>query len=90
MFTALLSNSQVRLRSLTNTQGLPLHRLTYIAFADPKQACPHTLNLAQWSIVMEKQDDLPFAAYVGIDWADKKHDFWVYPSFPTKIPIILG
>lgn len=26
--------------SLTNTQGLPLHRLTYIAFADLMHACP--------------------------------------------------
>ncbi len=26
---------------------------------------------------MEKQDQLPFAAYVGIDWADKKHDFCI-------------
>ena len=26
---------------------------------------------------MEHQDQLPFAAYVGIDWADKKHDLCI-------------
>ncbi len=34
MFTALASSLQVRLSSSTNTQGLPLRRLTYIAFAE--------------------------------------------------------
>ena len=39
------------------------------------QACmPHVLNLAQWRAIMKKHESLPFAAYVGIDWADKKHD----------------
>ena len=37
----------------------------------------HTPNLAQWSVVMENQSQLPYAAYVGIDWADKKHDFCI-------------
>jgi len=40
MFTALVSSPRVPLSSLTNTQGLPLHRLTYIAFAELKTACP--------------------------------------------------
>jgi len=40
MFPALASSLQVRLSSLTNTQGLPLNRLTYIAFAEFKHACP--------------------------------------------------
>ena len=30
MFTALISNSQVRLSATTNTQGLPLHRLSIL------------------------------------------------------------
>lgn len=34
---------------------------------------PHALNLAQWRRVMANQATT-FAAYVGIDWADKKHD----------------
>ena len=40
MFTALHSSQQVRLRSLTNTQGLPSHRLTYIAFEDLRLHAP--------------------------------------------------
>jgi hypothetical protein len=42
MFTALHSGRRVRLRSLTNTQGLPSHRLTYIVFEDLMHACPTT------------------------------------------------
>ncbi len=41
MITALASSLQVRLGSLTNTQGLPQNRLTYIAFAELKHACPY-------------------------------------------------
>jgi len=40
MFTALASSLRVRLSSLTNTQGLPQYRLTYIGFAELKHACP--------------------------------------------------
>jgi hypothetical protein len=40
MFTALSSSQRVRLSSLTNTQGLPLHRLTYIYFAELRHAYP--------------------------------------------------
>jgi hypothetical protein len=31
----------LRLSSITNTQGLPSHRLTYIAFAEFKHAYPY-------------------------------------------------
>jgi len=31
---------RVPLSSQTNTQGLPWHRLTYIAFAELNKACP--------------------------------------------------
>jgi transposase len=41
-------------------------------------ACmPHVLNLAQWRIIVTKYEPPPFAAYVGIDWADKKHDLCI-------------
>jgi len=40
MFTGLASSPQVLLSSQTNTQGLPLHRLTYIAFEELKNAYP--------------------------------------------------
>jgi hypothetical protein len=42
------------------------------------QACmPHVLNLAQWRNIMGKYEPLPFSAYVGIDWADRKHDLCI-------------
>jgi hypothetical protein len=44
MFAELASSPQVRLSSLTNTQGLPSHRLTYIAFEELKYACPLLLT----------------------------------------------
>ncbi len=39
MFTASTSSSQVRLSSITNTQGSPSNRLTYICFAELRHAC---------------------------------------------------
>ena len=45
MFSALVSSPQVHLSSPTNTQGLPLHQLTYIAFEELKYACPLLLRL---------------------------------------------
>jgi hypothetical protein len=41
MLAALASSPQVRLRSSTNTQGLPSYRLTYIAFVDLSMHAPH-------------------------------------------------
>ena len=41
MFTASASSSQVRLSSITNTQGSPSNRLTYICFAELRHACPY-------------------------------------------------
>jgi hypothetical protein len=43
-----VSSPQMRLRSITNTQGLPWHELTYIAFADLRRACPSMANLPYW------------------------------------------
>jgi len=40
MITAVPSSLRVRLSSLTNTQGLPSHRLIYISFAELKLAYP--------------------------------------------------
>ena len=57
--------------------GLAVAPAHLYCFRRSQAGMSHTLNLAQWSVVMEKQDELPFAAYVGIDWADKKHDFCI-------------
>ena len=42
MFSALDSSQRVRLRSITNTQGSPSHRLTYIDFEDLRLHAPPT------------------------------------------------
>ena len=78
MFTALASSPQVRLSSLTNTQGLPHKRLTYIAFAEFKACMSLLLNLPLWRGVMQTELS-QFTAIIGIDWADKKHDVCVRP-----------
>src|SRR6185369_16221379 len=41
MFTALISNSQVRLSATTNTQGLPLHRLSILPSQRPSRHIPY-------------------------------------------------
>ena len=72
MFTALASSLQVRLSSSTNTQGLPTHRLIYIAFAKLKLHV-HLHKLLLWEFDMKPQLS-HFTAVIGIDWADTKHD----------------
>ena len=75
MFTALISNPQVRLGSLTNTQGAPHNRLLYIVFVEPMHVRFCNLPLAE--VIMKPQSTPSFTAFVGIDWADKKHDFCI-------------
>jgi transposase len=53
---------------------MPWHRLTYIYFAELRQAYPLVLTLPLWSEIMNSQSNNSFTAYVGIDWADTKHD----------------
>ena len=44
------------------------------------QACmSHNFNLAYWGTVMGNEQEEPFTAYVGIDWADTKHDVCIRP-----------
>jgi transposase len=41
-------------------------------------ACmPHYFNLTYWRDVMREQEAIFYSAYVGIDWADSKHDVCV-------------
>ena len=83
MFAALVSSPQVRLSSITNTQGLPLHRLTYIAFAELKLHIPfRIITLLEPSMKLESQPE--YSAFVGIDWADKKHDVCVRADTLSK------
>jgi hypothetical protein len=74
MFSLLVSNPQVRLGSLTNTQGSPHSRLAILA---SQNSGMHVLicNPVLAEVMMNPQSNLSFTAFVGIDWADKKHDF---------------
>jgi transposase len=74
MFSALVSNQQVRLSLLTNTQGSPRNRLSILA---SQNSGMHVLicNLPPSEVIMKPQSNPSFTAFVGIDWADRKHDF---------------
>lgn len=74
MFSALASSPRVRSSSITNTQGLPANRLTYIAFAELQHACPLTQRYHVGRRHMNPFIDSPYTAYIGLDWADTKHD----------------
>jgi Transposase len=76
MFPALISNPQVRLGSLTNTQGAPRNRLTILSSQNPCMHV-HVCNLPLMEVITKSQSNLSFTAFVGIDWADKKHDFCI-------------
>ena len=76
MPSALVSDPQARLNSLTNTQGLPQKRLLYCLRR--VQACTSLKDkLAQWRRMMNQLTEAGFTAYVGIDWAAAKHDICV-------------
>jgi len=74
MFSALASNPQVRLGSLTNTRGAPHKRLSILSSQNP---CMHVYfcNPILVEMIMNPQSFSSFTAFVGIYWADRKHDF---------------
>ena len=76
MFSSSASNLQVRLGSLTNTQGAPRNRLTILSSQNP---CMHVCicNLPLMEVIMNSLSTPSFTAFVGIDWADRKHDFCI-------------
>ena len=67
MFTALASSPRVRSSSITNTQGLPADRLTYIAFAELQHACPLAQRYHVGRRYMNPIADSPYTAYIGLD-----------------------
>jgi transposase len=54
----------------TNTQGRPRYRLSVLASLGPALHVPPPYSTGG----SEMQKPAPFAAFIGIDWADKKHD----------------
>jgi transposase len=41
---------------------------------------PHHVILTYWGVAMNEQEPVVYSAYVGIDWADSKHDVCICPS----------
>jgi hypothetical protein len=70
----MLNNSTSRRRvclARNEHSGKPLHRLTISTSLGPALHVP-LVNLTKG--IFMSQEPLPFAAFIGIDWADKKHD----------------
>ena len=45
---------------------------------------PHQGNLTHWGEVMNEQAVADYSVYVGIDWADSKHDVCIQPKFSDE------
>src|SRR5262247_3288294 len=74
MLSNISSNPQVRGRSSTNTQSLPRHRLSIMPSQNAHKHVPsHTVSYPG-SSHMKPQAPEAFAAFIGLDWADAKHD----------------
>lgn len=65
------------LETTNEYSGLAVIPAHLYCFRRSQAGMPHVLNVAQWRTVMAKIA-MSFAAYVGIDWADKKHDVCVH------------
>ena len=84
MFTALVSSPQVRLSSLTNTQGLPRNRLTY-------QIQLKADKIEEWARSLYRRYGGPIAVALELSKgpivsALQKYDFFViFPIDPTTL-----
>jgi len=68
----------------------------YIAFAELKQCTSHLVTLSLWEVLTSSLTQ-EFTAFIGIDWADTKHDICLQPAnsqqrefdqLPHQIPAI--
>ncbi len=80
MFYVFASNPLVRLRSSTNTQGLPSHRLAIFASQNSSNARPTLLLYHFGRYIMNSLTHQDYTAFIGIDWADTKHDICLQPA----------
>src|SRR5713226_307357 len=74
MLTHISSTPQVRGRSVTNTQSLPRHRLSIMLSQNARTHVPSYHSSTPGRSHMERVAQEEFAALVGLDWADAKHD----------------
>jgi hypothetical protein len=55
--------------------GFAVTSARYIAFAELKQCTSRLITLSLWEVFMSSLTQ-EFTAFIGIDWADTKHDIW--------------
>ncbi|MDD1629943.1 MAG: IS110 family transposase, partial [Methylococcaceae bacterium] len=76
--------------------GFAVTSARYIAFAELKQCTSHLITLSLWEVFMSSLTQ-EFTAFIGIDWADTKHDICLQPAnsqqrefdqLPHQIPAI--
>jgi hypothetical protein len=80
MLANLLSSPRVRLGCSTKTQGLP-SPAPYTAFAASPNSHVHASHSStSGGSIMNATTDVHYAAFVGIDWADRKHDVCLQPA----------
>lgn len=84
-FTNNVSSLRVRFRSMTNTQGKPQSLAHHYAFAERQLACPGRHPTPGGLTVSTHDDREPFAAFIGLDWADKKHDVCLRAAGQDKL-----
>src|SRR5262244_412488 len=84
MLSNISSHPQVRWRSLTNTQGLPRHRLPIMPSQNVSSHVPSATLAHARRCRMTHVAHGEFAAFVGIDWADAKHDVCLQAAGSTK------
>src|SRR5262249_44447040 len=81
MLSNISSHLRVRWRSSTNTQGLPRYRLPIMPSQNVSSHVPgrHSNTLRE----MTHDAHPAFAAFVGLDWADVKHDVCLQTASST-------
>ena len=75
---------RVRWRSSTNTQGLPRYRLPIMPSQNVSLHVPSCHSSTLWEMTYDARSREVFAAFVGIDWADAKHDGCLQTADPAK------
>jgi hypothetical protein len=73
----------MRLRSSTNTQGMPFDRLTILPSQNSSMHVS-SINFSLRENGMNSLTSTSFTAFIGIDWADTKHDVCLQASNNDK------
>ena len=74
------SESAGALEIANEYSGYAVTPARYIAFAELKQSTFHIITLSHREILMNSLTNQQFTAFIGIDWADTKHDICLQPA----------